>query len=228
MQILTLLVPILALQGGGKLQIKDTKVGKGEAAQVGDYLAMEYTGTLLNGKQFDSSKGRPPFQFVLGAGQVIKGWDQGLVGIKVGGKRTLVIPASLAYGSRDMGDIPPNSTLKFEVELRSIDRIKKEVLKAGKGEPAKAGDTVSLHYKGTLKDGKKFDSSYDRNEPFPVTIGQTQVIPGFTMGILGMRQGEKRRITIPGHLGYGSQGAGGVIPPNATLIFELEALKVSK
>jgi FKBP-type peptidyl-prolyl cis-trans isomerase len=230
MQIVMLLLPVVAFQAGGKLQIKDVKVGRGEPVRVGDYITVDYTGKLTNGVQFDTSKGtgREPFKLVLGAGQVIKGWDQGIQGMKVGGKRLLTIPAELGYGARGAGtDIPPNATLKFEVELKAVERVKKVVLRPGKGAGAGPGDTVNLHYKGTLTNGKQFDSSYGR-QPFPVTIGQSQVIPGFTMGLLGIKKGEKRRVTIPPSLGYGAQGAGGVVPPNATLVFELEALEITK
>jgi FKBP-type peptidyl-prolyl cis-trans isomerase len=230
MQIVTLLLPVLVFQTGGKLQIKDAKVGQGMPAKVGDYITVDYTGKLTNGTTFDTSKGagREPFKFILGAGMVIKGWDQGVQGMKVGGKRLLTIPSSLAYGERGAGaDIPPNATLKFEVELRKIERVKTVTLRPGKGAGATAGSTISLHYKGTLANGKEFDNSYKRQQPFPVTLGQSQVIPGFTMGLLGIKKGEKRKITIPPSLGYGAQSPD-PIPANSTLIFEIEALDVTK
>src|SRR5579862_8657074 len=97
---------------GPKLETKDVSEGKGRAAQANDLVTVEYTGTLADGKQFDSSKGKPPFTFTLGKGEVIKGWDQGVVGMKVGGDRELTIPPDLAYGAKGVGDvIPPNSTL---------------------------------------------------------------------------------------------------------------------
>jgi FKBP-type peptidyl-prolyl cis-trans isomerase len=104
------------------LDVKDLAPGKGAAAVQGDRVSVHYVGTLMDGKEFDSSRKRgKPFDFVLGKGQVIKGWDQGVAGMKVGGKRKLTIPASLAYGARGSPPvIPPNATLQFEVELLAI------------------------------------------------------------------------------------------------------------
>lgn len=105
------------------LQITDEVIGTGAEAKAGDTVTVNYSGTLLNGKKFDSSYDRgTPFSFQLGVGGVIKGWDQGVSGMKVGGKRKLVIPPELAYGSREMGNgaIPANSTLVFEVELLGV------------------------------------------------------------------------------------------------------------
>jgi FKBP-type peptidyl-prolyl cis-trans isomerase FkpA len=109
------------------LQKIDTVVGKGKVAAAGNTVTVHYSGWLYapkepkqRGTQFDSSVGGAPFTFKLGAGNVIKGWDQGVVGMKVGGKRTLVLPAELAYGARGAGPIPPNANLIFEVELLGV------------------------------------------------------------------------------------------------------------
>ncbi len=101
-----------------------------------------------------------------------------------------------------------------------------EKLVEGNGPTSKAGDTVVVHYTGWLTDGTQFDSSLDRGQPFTFTIGQGQVIGGWDAGVATMRVGDKVRLTIPPELGYGARGAGGVIPPNATLIFEVELLGV--
>ena len=106
--------------------------------------------------------------------------------------------------------------------------LKYEDLKVGTGDEAKSGDTVEVHYTGWLKDGKKFDSSLDRKEPFSFKLGAGQVIKGWDEGVAGMKVGGKRKLTIPPELGYGARGAGNVIPPNAELTFEVELLKVKK
>ena len=102
-----------------------------------------------------------------------------------------------------------------------------EIIKAGIGAEATPGSQVSVHYTGWLTDGTKFDSSLDRNRPFEFALGAGQVIQGWDQGVAGMRVGGKRKLTIPPELGYGARGAGGVIPPNATLVFEVELLGVS-
>jgi FKBP-type peptidyl-prolyl cis-trans isomerase len=105
------------------LQIEDIKIGEGSEVKKFDIVTVNYTGTLEDGTKFDSSlnPGRTPYRFTVGAGQVIKGWDEGLMGMKVGGKRKLTIPPELGYGSRDNGPIPANSTLIFDIDLLGIE-----------------------------------------------------------------------------------------------------------
>ena len=106
--------------------------------------------------------------------------------------------------------------------------MKTEKISAGDGNPPKRGDTVTVHYTGWLTDGTKFDSSLDRDEPFAFVLGTGQVIQGWDQGVAAMRIGDKVRLTIPPELAYGEQGYPGAIPPNATLIFEVELISIKK
>lgn len=108
----------------------------------------------------------------------------------------------------------------------TLSGLKYDDLQEGTGAAAKAGDSVSVHYTGWLTDGTKFDSSHDRKSPFSFKLGAGRVIKGWDEGVAGMKVGGKRKLTIPSELGYGARGAGGVIPPNAELVFEVDLLKI--
>ncbi len=129
-QIITFAVMLIAVSCSKEKQtmsnglvIEDIKIGDGQEVEKFNIVTVNYTGLLEDGTKFDSSlnPGRTPFRFTVGAGQVIKGWDEGLMGMKVGGKRKLTIPPELGYGSRDNGPIPANSTLIFEIDLLGIE-----------------------------------------------------------------------------------------------------------
>ena len=111
--------------------------------------------------------------------------------------------------------------------VRILCRMKVEMIASGGGLSPKHGDTVTVHYTGWLKDGTKFDSSVDRDEPFAFVLGTSQVIQGWDKGVATMRVGDKARLTIPPELAYGQEGYPGAIPPNATLVFEVELLSIS-
>ena len=227
------------------LKYIDAVKGEGEPAQSGDKVTVHYTGWLTDGKKFDSSKDRgQAFTVDIGKGRVIKGWDEGLQGIAKGGKRILIIPADLGYGNRGTGSIPPNSTLIFEVDMLKVEAPRKPpvykeedmqttasglkyiVLKKGEGDPVQKGQTVQVHYTGWLMDGTLFDSSVDRGQLFEFVLGAKRVIAGWDEGVALMNIGDKYLFMIPPELGYGARGAGGVIPPNATLLFEVELFGV--
>lgn len=216
-------------------EIKTTKEGKGEVVtKVGDTVKMHYVGHLDNkdGKVFDSSRERgQPFQVELGAGQVIQGWERGLLGMKEGEHRTLSIPHYLAYGDNAKGPIiKPKSRLFFEVEFVGFVKPGKLIMKTtkeGKGEAIAAGQTGKFHYTGWL-DGFNGKDSFDSSKkpgrkPFQVKLGAGQVIKGWDEGLVGMKPGEIRQLEIPYNLAYGPKGRSG-IPPYATLYFEVEYL----
>ena len=244
----TLLIEGDALVTDSGLQYIEIEAGTGDSPAPGDLVQVHYTGQLEDGTVFDSSYDRgAPFQFPLGAGQVIAGWDEGIGLMKVGGKSTLIIPPDLGYGSAGAGGgiIPPDATLVFDVELVGIvepvaqeevdesDYIETESglqyydIVEGDGPSPEAGQIVVVHYTGWLLDGTKFDSSVERGQPFQFIIGQGQVIAGWDEGVATMKVGGKRQLRITKKIGYGSAGAGGgIIPPDATLVFDVELLEI--
>ncbi len=228
------------------LKYKIIHEGNGQRAKAGDMVSVHYTGKLTNDTVFDSSHNRnQPIKFKLGAGQVIKGWDEGIALLNVGDKAIFTIPPDLGYGSRAMGPIPANSTLIFEVELvQIIERpkpfdvkgkdtlttasgLKYIKLNTTEGEAPKAGDRVFVHYTGFFEDGKIFDSSVERGQVFNFMLGQGQVIAGWDEGIALLKKGEKARLIVPYTLGYGENGYPPHIPAKATLIFDVELMDVT-
>lgn len=225
-------------EGGAKpfgegIKILEIKEGSGDPVKDGDRIEVHYRGWLKdNQKLFDDSYERgQPLAVRTGNGDLIRGFDMGLVGLKEGGIRRIFIPGRLGYGSAGSGrDIPPNSDLVFQVELvKVVERaasVKITDLKEGIGPEIKNGDRVQVHYTGTLTDGTKFDSSLDRGEPFGLTVGRGEVIKGWDIGLLGAKMGGKRKLEIPAHLAYGDRGQG-KIPPNSPLVFEIEVVSVN-
>lgn len=222
------------------LRYEDTVAGEGEAAVFGNEVTVNYSGYLTDGTLFDSSVGTQPFTFTIGAGRVIKGWEEGLVGMKRGGQRILEIPGDLAYGEQGAGMIPPNATLIFEVEMVDFrpqlqpaevssyetteNNVEYAVLVEGSGEPVSRNDLITFNFNAWRGDGILFDSSTQAGQPAQFTLG-TSGLPGLDEGMEGMLVGEKRQIKIPPEMAYGAEGAGDVIPPNDTIIFEIELIE---
>ena len=137
----------------------------------------------------------------------------------------LLIVAGTLYKMTQEPTVLGSNTLSI-TPTTTMEQLKIEDIKVGTGREVKSGDIVSIHYLGTLTNGQKFDSSYDRKQPFETQIGVGQVIEGWDKGVVGMKVGGKRKLTIPPAMAYGSQGAGDVIPPNSTLIFEVELIGI--
>ena len=223
-----------------RTQIRDLSPGNGDPAIPGDYVKVDYTGWIYeNGartRQFDSSVDNGGSAvFSIGTGMVIKGWDQGVAGMRVGGKRELIIPPEMGYGDRGTANVPAGSTLLFEITLLELPRVQSRTLMEGTGEPAKVGDIVEVNYTGWVQGpdgqrGEEFDTSKGRSRPFQMKLGSAKVMPGWELGIRGMKLGERRELVIPPDLGYGNRARRGIkvtIPAGTTLIFEIELVTLN-
>jgi len=243
------------------LKYSEIKPGTGKEAKMGDLVELHFKGWIVkdSSKLFsdwaaDSTKKKDliadsyamnkPIKFVLGTDAFIKGSDEGIVGMKSGGQRAIIIPAKLAYGPLGMGPIPPNSNIKVLIELVSAKEaivakmwdvdstlfkttasgLKYAIIKEGEGPLVGKEKQVTVHYSGYLLDGKRFDSSVERDEPFTFVVGVGQVIPGWDEGIQLLKKGSKARLIIPPTIGYGDRDLG-KIPPNSTLVFDVEVME---
>jgi len=244
------------------LMYKDVSPGSGTEAVKNKLITVHYTGWIIRdttdlfgnwnndpqkmaGLIWNSHERNQPIKFVLGTSSFVKGIDEGIVGMKEGGKRTIVIPSILAYGDKGVRGIPPNTDLKIIIELLSVkDRIaakpfqvpesafkttssglKYAVVKEGSGSFADSGDVVTVNYSGYLEDGTMFDSSVERDEPYSFVLGMQQVIKGWDEGLRLMKAGSKVRFIIPPELAYGRIELE-KIPANSTLIFDVQMLDI--
>ncbi len=240
---LLLVTAVLAVLGGcGEkwveiepgLKYLDVVVGTGEEVQKDSFVSMHYTGWFWidgqKGEQFDSSIDRgEAYSRFLGQGRLIEGWDKGVPGMKVGGKRTMILGYDMAYGEAGRPPkIPPKTDMFFEIEVVAMPKVTVEIITEGTGSVVGLGDDIKVHYTGWVAEngtkGAQFDSSRNRGRPYPLKIGAGQVISGWEMGLSGLKIGTKANLLIPPALGYGSRGAGALIPPDATLIFEVEIM----
>jgi len=244
------------------LKYNDIKVGTGTEAKNGDLIEIQFKGWIVKDSSdlfgdwsVDSTKKadliadsyamNQPMKFVLGTESFIKGSEEGIVGMKAGGQRAIVVPSNLAYGPQGIGPIPPNTSIKVLIELVSTKEavvakmwdvdstlfkvtasgLKYAIIQEGEGELVGKEKQATVHYSGFLLDGTKFDSSVERDEPFTFVAGVGQVIPGWDEGVQLMKKGSKARFIVPANLAYGDRDLG-KIPPNSTLIFDVEVLDV--
>jgi len=253
---------VVTLESG--LQYLDDSLGTGREAKASDLVSIHFKGwmvpkdtasELFSDWSADQSKStlslgdskmrNQPIKFILNSGSFIKGTDEGIVGMKTGGIRTMIIPSKLAYGDAGVGFIPPNTDLKVIVELLEVkDRVVAEMWKVdstsfkttasglkyaiisqGEVPAVEAGKVVTVHYSGFLQDGTMFDSSVERDEPIMFVVGQGQVIPGWDEGMQLLKKGDKARFIVPPQLGYGEMVLE-KIPVNSTLIFDTEVIDI--
>lgn len=220
----------------GKLKTEDVAVGTGLEAKKGDWVWMMYRGTFDDGTQFDTNMDGDeglPYAFMIGRGEVVKGWDEGIPGMKVGGTRKLTVPWNMGYGAEGSEKIPPYSTLNFEVKLMYV--LKKEDIdvfdfednKVGTGATVKEGDKVEIHYKGTYLTGRVFDDTRKRGKTvsFIASPGQ-RVIPGVRQAVIGMQAGGTRTVIIPPELAYGMTGSK-YVTGNQPLKFVIDLVSVN-
>lgn len=230
------------------LQYADLTQGEGTEAKAGSIVSTHYSIWQQgeDGPEYvASSEGNVPLTFVQGNGDtVFPGWEEGVLGMKVGGKRQLIVPPALGMGETGGGNIAANATLVMEIELSDVQEqptltrapesdltttesgLAYTDLVVGDGPAVANGQTVVVHYSGWLEDGTLFDSSVSRGEPITFAVGQGNVIQGWEEGLIGMKAGGKRQLIIPPALAYGEEGAGETIPANATLIFDIELLEI--
>lgn len=231
-----------------KLVITDITDGEGVGAAAGDLIAVHYVGVLSSdGTRFDGNFGSSPFSLTLGKGQVIKGWDEGLLGMKAGGMRQLDIPADLAYGDSGSGDvIKPGAALSFVVEMVGIipatdpadepqltiagaaasSTLQSKDLIEGKGVAIAAGDTVALHivaYRGDT--GEKITSTWPEGAPVSLTLEEGGSLPGIVKGVPGMKVGGRRQMTIPFADAFGAEGNTEMkLPANTDLVLVVDLI----
>lgn len=224
----------------------DVLIGTGDEVVAGKPILVHYTGWIYDeaapdhkGRKFDSSRIRDePFALTLGEKKVIDGWEQGILGMKIGGRRTLIIPPSLGYGAQAVGKIPANSTLMFDIEalpplppLPVLTDIVSTDLVVGKGAEASTGMNVSLLTKGWVYStatsshhGKMFDDSRAGGTSLDFVAGAGRVLKGIDRAVIGMKVGGKREVIVPAHLGFGGRRVGIMVPENSVLIYELELI----
>lgn len=226
------------------LEVEDVVVGEGQEVAEGDFLVMHYVGVRhSDGGQFDASWDRgETFSFIIGGGQVIQGWDEGIVGMREGGRRVLSIPPEQAYGTQSPSpDIPAGSALVFVVDLLDVatpptvanalspvTELEVTVVEEGQGEVIETGSIVDIHYRAVLQTtGEVFDSSWEARNPVSFEVGAipSQAIPAWDEALVGRRVGDSLRLVIPPELGL--QDTTGAIPADATIITELTVLGVN-
>ncbi|MDA1094622.1 MAG: FKBP-type peptidyl-prolyl cis-trans isomerase [Acidobacteria bacterium] len=231
----------LAPGGVAFFAVTDIRVGSGATAAIGTRVTINYVAWLFDddgrddkGMQVDSGNG---LTFVVGGSQTIGGFDQGVVGMRVGGLRRVIIPPDLGFGASAAGLISADSALIADITLVAVEPVVTDSapftitdLVVGNGAVAATGDVVVVAFGGWLYDKSRPDGKgarFDTSSRFPFTLGAGQVIEGWERGIPGMRENGERRLIIPPELGFGNTQRG-IIPANATLLFDVTLFTVTR
>ncbi len=231
-----------------ELVITDIAEGQGDGAKSGDTIFVNYVGVLTkDGTRFDGNFGRSPFAVTLGVGAVIEGWDTGLIGMKVGGRRQLDIPADLAYGDAGAGEtIEPGDALSFVIDAVAIvpatdaadkptvtvegagnvDSVETEDLVEGEGAEAKAGMTVALHLVAFRADtGEEITGTWEQGAPVTFELVEGGTLPGLLEGIPGMKVGGRRQIRVPFADAWGAEGQQAIgLPAETDIVVVIDLL----
>ena len=231
-----------------ELVITDITEGQGDGAKSGDTIFVNYVGVLAkDGTRFDGNFGRSPFAVPLGVGAVIEGWDTGLVGMKVGGRRQLDIPADLAYGDTGAGEtIQPGDALSFVIDAvaivpatdaadkpsvtvegaANVDAVETEDLVEGDGAEAKAGMTVALHLVAFRADtGEEITGTWEQGAPVTFELVEGGTLPGLLEGITGMKVGGRRQVRVPFADAWGAEGQQAIgLPAETDIVVVIDLL----
>lgn len=231
-----------------ELVITDITEGQGDGAKSGDTIFVNYVGVLAkDGTRFDGNFGRSPFAVTLGVGAVIEGWDTGLVGMKVGGRRQLDIPADLAYGDTGAGEtIQPGDALSFVIDAvaivpatdaadkptvtvegaANVDAVETEDLVEGDGAEAKAGMTVALHLVAFRADtGEEITGTWEQGAPVTFELVEGGTLPGLLEGITGMKVGGRRQVRVPFADAWGAEGQQAIgLPAETDIVVVIDLL----
>lgn len=211
------------------LRYRVTEPGYGNAARAGMFVTAAYEVRVGTDAIIDSSRMNGPMRFVLWSGQALRAWDEAIVGMRIGETRELVIPPDLISEDNALGDGIDGLTLRATVELLDAKPgVEVAILQPGSGDTRVGpGDRIELAYVGTVAGhDEPFASSDALGQPLRFVVGAGDVVPGLDMGVAGMAIGERRRVSIPAYLAYGSRGFGSLIPPDSGLLYDVTLLRV--
>jgi len=221
-----------------RVQVRDLVEGTGRTVSQGDYLAIHYEGWQYEdgqkGERFVSSRlDGDPVGVVIGAGMVNRGLERGLDGMRIGGRRQVIVPPAMAYGKLGRGPVPPDATLLYEVEAVAGPQVAVEVVREGEGEPVGERGRVRIHLAGWVAEpdgtkGEQFQDSRTMGPALTIILGAYKIQPGLELGMRGMRPGEIRRLHVPADMAFGSRGYHRadrtLVPPDTDVIYEVELL----